>query len=97
MNVSNRAKEITQTLRDIIGHSFDGERVELYIYSELAKVVRDVIPDVMVPLSELREIEERFKNFVIAVRDIQTTANEVKCQRAFPCELLKQIDEVLPQ
>ena len=36
MTIFERAEKMTQTLRDIIGHPFDGERVELYIQTELA-------------------------------------------------------------
>lgn len=39
-----RAKEMTHTIRDIIGHEFDGQRVQDYIESELDDVAWHTFP-----------------------------------------------------
>ena len=38
LTLRDTSKIMTQTIRDIIGHEFDGERVEKYIESELAVI-----------------------------------------------------------
>lgn len=45
-DICERAELMTQTIRDIVGHPFDGDRVELYIQSELEEATKEAVKDV---------------------------------------------------